>query len=129
MFQPNKTQYGQAGSDYVMIFFLVAAVILTMSTYVNRAIHGRHLMVRGFMYDQINAIYQDPALNLHGNLVRGYDPYYFESKSIRWQDSMIEDTLEPGVYGGTVPVARKDYLEFETGVTSVANQLAPKHAD
>ncbi len=129
MFRRSKKQYAQAGVDYVLIFFLVTAAVLAMSTYVNRAIHGRHLMVRGFMYDQVNAVFQDTTLNLYGNFVRGYDPYYLKVENERRQDSVIVDTLQAGVYGGTVPIAKKEYLNYETGADSFSNQLPPKFAN
>jgi len=129
MFRRTQRQIAQAGTDYVMVFFLVVAGTLTMTTYVTRALHGRHQMVRGFMYDQINALYQDTSLNLYGNMVRVYDPYYLDIQSEVRQDSSIEQSLQPGVFGGTVPIARKDYLRVETGTKALSNQLSPGFAD
>ncbi len=129
MFKRKNTQYAQAGSDYVLIFFLITAAVLSLSSYVIRAIHGRHLMVRGFMYDQVNALFQNAELGLYGNFVRGYAPYYTGVKSESWQDSTVEQSLQAGVFGGTVPIARKEYLGFESGTKSIANQLPPAFAD
>jgi hypothetical protein len=128
MFKSLKNHRGQATvMEYVMMFFLVSALMAAMSLYVKRAVQARMRDARRYMVLQVNAVYTgNIAL---GNLTLGYEPYYLDSVTYRSQDT--DDTLS--LIGSTLPTASSGIFQAEydevTRSRVFSNTAPPRNAD
>jgi len=108
------------------MFFVVGAVISSMSVYVRRAVQGRMRDARHYMVVQVNDVYSgNIAL---GNLALEYNPYYLESVSYRSQDQ----TETRRLLGSTLPTASSGIAEIEydniTRTRTFSNTAPPRNA-
>lgn len=128
MFKLLKNHRGQTTAmEYVMMFFLVSAMMAAMSLYIKRAVQGRMRDARRYMLLQVNAVYTgNIAL---GNLTWGYEPYYLNSVTYRSQDT--DDTLR--LIGSTLPTASSGIFQAEynevTRSRISSNTAPPSSAD
>ena len=127
MFKLLRNHHGQTTAmEYVMMFFLVSALLAAMSVYVKRAVQGRMRDARRFMVLEVNDVYTgNIAL---GNLALEYEPYYLDSVSSRSQD--IQDTQR--LIGSTLPTASSGIYQAEydevTGTRTLSNTAPPRNA-
>ena len=128
MFKLLRNHRGQTTAmEYVMMFFLVSAMMAAMSLYVKRAVQGRMRDARRYMILQVNEVYTgNIALS---NLTLGYEPYYLNSVTYRGQDT--DDTLR--LIGSTLPTASSGIFQAEynevTRLRVFANTAPPANAD
>ena len=110
----KKNQTAQAISEQILLFFVVIAVITSMSLYVQRSFQAHVRDARHYMYNMINSA---PHI---GNYYVEYEPYYVKSLSNikrKAQDSHSED-------GQTLTHMIKE----ETSVLTISEQLPPRNA-
>jgi len=69
MFKKLKQSKGQGiAVQYALLFFMVVAVIVNMTTYIKRAMQARIYGARQYMLDQVNAVHSDQRqLRRHGS--------------------------------------------------------------
>ena len=55
---------------------MVVAIVIAMGTLVKRSIQGRMFAAHGSVFQDVNAVFSDPAMNFQGNIWAQYEPYY-----------------------------------------------------
>lgn len=119
-----KDRAGQGvAAEYAILFFIVVAVIVSMTTYIKRTLQGRIHDARNYMYIQVNGTYNQ----LYPNriLPSGYEPYYVKTRTDKNERTITNqfDTPWAGHEG-----------KFSTGISSVtgaatiSNVLSAIHA-
>jgi hypothetical protein len=109
--------------EYVVIIFIVVAMMTAMGTYVKRALQGR---IRDAHQTMINMVWQRTVTEegrlYNGPLWTGYEPYYGETNSLVHREDFTRSALLPG------GASRK---EFNGGMTVRTNSetAPPREAD
>jgi hypothetical protein len=120
-------------SEYVMIFFVVIAAAVAMTTYVQRALEARIHDERNFMIDSVTKSGACDASCLAatgatgGKIPYSYEPYYANMYSFvqqNQQDTTTATTGKAAVLGATYNKILND--NTQTGSTSC--QLPPQCA-
>ncbi|MCP3685696.1 MAG: hypothetical protein GY861_23870 [bacterium] len=122
MLRQLKGNQGQSTvSEYVMIFFLVIGVIVTMTVYVKRTLQARVIDGRNFMIAT--------AREALGNSVRKeYEPYY--TNTVMTPDRYTRKTIDlqgSGV-GGSSGRFLKTTVDLKN-IHAVSRTLPPRDAD
>lgn len=118
-----KNNSGQAVAvEYAVIFLIVVAVIVAMTTYVNRSLQGRIHDARNYMYIQVNSVYN---VYRSGIMPAGYEPYYVETKKDKDEYGVTRqfDTPWAGHEGKFFST-----IDSVTGTVSVSNVLSAIYA-
>lgn len=84
---------GQVVSEYALTFFLIVAVITTMSMFIKRVLQAR-------IYDARDAMSRTVAPYYSGRMPREYEPYYVQSESQITRSSNEADFLLGGGISG-----------------------------
>jgi hypothetical protein len=123
MFKLLREKKAQAViGEYLLIFFLVIAMITAMSIYIRRTLQGRMRDARETMVQ----IVIDRAGNVaNGTVYREYEPYYLNSDTTVTRTAVMRDSLYGG--GGT-GFNRKSY-DDTTAVRTISQTAAPRDAD
>lgn len=115
MFKNLKNNKAQAiAGEYIVVFFLVVAMITGMSIYVRRALQGRIRDAHNYamnvaLTESLPYTSNSLGLNMMGRLHRRYEPYYSNVVSDIARSQNTVRTL--GVGGGSSGVFRIDYDE------------------
>jgi len=119
-------------SEYVMIFFVVIAAAVAMTTFVQRSFEARVHDARNYMIDTVSNTLANECpecLNATGaignQIPHEYEPYYAQTISDVYHN---EDT-NAGATTGNAQVIGAIYiknLNEKTQVTSTSNQLPPQ---
>lgn len=133
--------YNQQGiapiAEYALTFFLVIAVILAMSTYIQRTLQGRMRDARIYMVETASSACGSDCLNATGlssdtkTIGMQYEPYYVQTNALVSRQAQDWKTLEGVGYYDIHGIPR-----FGTGIfraqtntqnqsTASSNQLAP----
>ncbi|MCB9771499.1 MAG: hypothetical protein H6754_02990 [Candidatus Omnitrophica bacterium] len=109
MLRMIKNKNGQGASvEYAVVFFLVVAGVVGMSTYVKRGVQARIHGARNYAWTQVNSVYSET----HPNAVLPveYEPYYSRTTTDRDEYSVTNEeyTSWPGHEG-----------KYQTGISSV----------
>jgi hypothetical protein len=116
-----KNRKGQTSAvEYALTFFLVVAVLVSMSAYVRRAIQGRTRDALNFMAETVKADYSH-------TFRYQYEPYYMNSEAIKVQKD-TDHTLADGVPGFASDGVMQQYGEKTTAYTNQW-QLPPSFAN
>ena len=114
-------------SEYVMIFFVVIAAAVAMTTFVQRGFEARIHDARNFM---INSVANSGACDANclqaagGNIAYEYEPYYAVSDASVWQNQ--QDAI--GATTGNAQVLGAKYLQSSNEATQTignSTQLPP----
>ena len=99
MFKILANRNGQGSVvQYSLTFFLVVAIVTTMSVFVRRAVQGKIFDGRNYMFNIMGDVYFNSELNFRGGgLFREYEPYYLERDTQRVMDSR---DVERGIVSG-----------------------------
>lgn len=118
-----KTNKAQAVmGEYVMVFFLVVAMVTAMTIYFRRAVQARMHDARNVM---INTVLDRSGTYFTGNILAGYEPYYANTVSEVWRSEGSETRL---LEGGSSGIFQKDSDE-STRVTTQSQTAPPKDAN
>lgn len=113
-----KNNSGQAVAvEYAVIFLIVVAVIVAMTTYVNRALQGRIHDARNYMYIQVNSVYN---VYRNGIMPAGYEPYYVNTKKDKNEYGITRQFDTPGRFSSSI--------DSVTGIVSFSNVLSAIYA-
>ncbi len=131
MFRLLKNNKGQnIAVQYVLTFFLVVGVVVSMTVYVRRVIQGRIRDARSFMVRTVNdMVRNDPRFvydtdSFVGKLYWEYEPYYLNSEADRFYDSQETRQNYPGSAGG---VFQRD-TDQTTTTRATSRQVSPREA-
>ena len=113
--------------EYGMVFALVVAIIMAMTTYFKRAVQAQFASARNYVQQEINGVFNDPALEVIGNFRVQYEPYYTVSAVERTFDGTIVERESGGFGAGSF--YEKEYQGYQTVSKMVSNQLSAEHAD
>ena len=99
MFKILANRNGQGSVvQYSLTFFLVVAIVTTMSVFVRRAVQGKIFDGKNFMFNIVGDVYFNSELNFRGGgLAIEYEPYYLERDTQRVVDST---GVERGIVSG-----------------------------
>ena len=109
MLRMFKNKNGQGASvEYAVVFFLVVAGVVGMSTYVKRGVQSRIRGARNYSWVQVNSVYSQIRPN--AVLPVEYEPYYTRTTTERSELSVSNEeyTQWAGHEG-----------KYETGISSV----------
>jgi hypothetical protein len=118
-------------SEYVMIFFVVIAAAVAVTTYVQRSFEARVHDARNYMIDAVNKSSVCDANCMAatgGSISHEYEPYYSEMVS----DAVQNESDSTGAGAGNRQVLGAKYfknLNEETQTTSTSVQLPPGCTD
>ena len=111
---------GQIMGEYALTFFIVSAVIITMSVFMVRVFQARIFDARRYMVDTV----KNAAPHV-GKMKLEYEPYYTNSDSYTQRTSTGTQTLLSGVATGRF----HQVFNETTSMESYSTQLPPKDAD
>lgn len=127
MFKILKNLKGQGVTvQYAMTFVLVLAIVMGMTTYFKRVVQSRYAGVCDYAQQEIGAVFDDVSLNVAGNYVARYEPYYQDTRAIREKSGAVIDRTEGGM--GHAGIQSKEYQGYQSTMQYHANYLAPKDA-
>jgi len=122
MFKTLRRKRGQSYIvEYALTFFVVIAVILSITLFVRRAVQARIRDARNFMVLSANGAYV-------GNVAFEYEPYYLDTSSNRFATTDDERLLEPSGPSLTSGIFTLDKKGDETTIRAVSNQAPPREA-
>ena len=114
--------------EYVLVFFVVIAMITAMTVYFQRSIQGRIRDAREYAVSEIRARAKPyyPGVN-EALLYREYEPYYVQATSnvLMRSDDTTKLLATPGYSSG---IFAQIYNQ-ETRIQTFSNTAAPKEAD
>ena len=113
--------------EYVVTFFIVIAVVVAMSVYIQRGLQARMHDARNYMVQSARNEISSNAdfLAAAGNRVGyEYEPYYTVASSIVSRDSTVKTGL---LEGGLTGIFRKTTNE-QTDAQTISVQLPPVEA-
>jgi hypothetical protein len=128
--KPRLNNKGQSvASEYVLIFFVVIAAVVAMTTMVQRALKGRVHDARNYMIDSVvNSGACDAncmaASNLNARIPYEYEPYYSQALSDVGSTKKDTSTTRPSTRRGEAIYTQ--YSNESTTSISTANQLPPE---
>jgi hypothetical protein len=129
--RPVMNNKGQSVlSEHVMVFFVVVAALVAMTTYVQRSFEARIHDARNFMVDSVmnNSVCDANCFAATGNQISyEYEPYYSETFS----DVQQNQKVVKGATQGNAQVLGVIYyntINEETNTNSTSNQLPPECA-
>ena len=130
MFISLKNKKGQGmAAEYVITFFLVLAVVSSMSVYLRRSLQGRVRDSYNFMMQSVLDGYaaSERLPQYTDGIPVWYEPYYALTSANRFINSTEtrRGFASPGFTSG---IAEKEY-DTTTSLRAVSNQLAPAYAD
>ena len=104
MYKILRHKYGQViFSEYITTFFMVVAIVIAMGTLVKRSIQGRMFAAHGSVFQDVNAVFSDPAMNFQGNIWAQYEPYYIvNAESLKNYRQQHDGRILPGGRDGIV---------------------------
>jgi len=114
-------------SEYVMIFFVVIAAAVAMTTFVQRSFEARVHDARNFMVDAVvnsGACDSNCLQATGGNILHEYEPYYEQMNGYTYQNSVTNS----GQTSGNAQVLGAVYLKSineGTQSNSTSVQLPP----
>lgn len=117
-------------SEHLMIFFIVIAALVAMTTYVQRSFEARIHDARNFMIDSVmnNSVCDANCLAATGGQIsHEYEPYYSETFS----DVQKNEIETKGATKGKPVIIGAVYyssINQETYTNSISNQLPPECA-
>lgn len=117
----NKKAQAVMG-EYVVVIFLVMAVLTGMTVYFKRALQARIHDARDYMIGEVRT---RTAGQFNGNLYKEYEPYYSNSASQIYRLGQDETRLLPG---GSSGVFEKYYNEM-TAIRTNSTTLSPFHSN
>lgn len=127
MFKKLKEHKGQGiAVQYVLVFFLVVGVVVSMTTYIRRTLQARMHSARDYVLAEVNAVHSNPAKNYAGNVLPEYEPYYAISQADRGQVIRQTRDLE-GTGAGTAEIFTLG-IDERTGQRALSEQLPPVNA-
>lgn len=103
--------------EYVVVIFMVLAVIVAMTVYFKRAIQARLHDARDYM---VNDVRQRTAGSYNGELYLHYEPYYTNTIATVARDASSTTRILPGASSG---IFRK--VIDETTSVQVNSETAP----
>lgn len=103
--------------EYVMVIFLVLAVLMAMMVYFRRAVQARIHDARDYMVTEVRARTMGV---FDGNLYREYEPYYGNTSATVFRSVDDESRVLPGASSG---IFQKVY--DSTTVVRVNSETAP----
>jgi len=116
-------------SEYVMIFFVVIAAIVAMSTLVQRGLEARLHDARNFVVNSVKKVCDTNCLEATGTTIPyEYEPYYAQMLADTQHN---EETNDESTTGNAVALGAV-YLKLtddETKTISTSKQLPPGCAD
>ncbi len=117
-----KTNKAQAVmGEYVMVFFLVVAMVTAMTIYFRRAVQARMHGARNAM---LNTVLNRAGTYFTGNILAGYEPYYAQTVS---EVRRGEDSETRLLEGGSSGIFQKESNDSTT-VTTQSQTAPPKDA-
>jgi len=127
MFKLLKTKQGQAAyTEYAITFFMIVGIIMAMGTYVKRSVQGRIYSAHRSAFEDINAVFRNPAHNFQGGIWAQYEPYYVANAMSLQRYTDRQETV-------VLPAGRDGIVEYRDSgrkvYTSNKQQLAPVDAD
>jgi hypothetical protein len=124
MLKVLKNQRAQIiAGEYVVIIFIVVAMMTAMGTYVKRALQGRIRDARKYMVQTVwDRTVTDEGRLYNGPLWRGYEPYYVDTNSAVRREDFTRSMLLPG---------GASQKEYKGGMTVFTNSetAPPRDAD
>lgn len=121
MLRALKNNRAQAiSAEYVLVFFLVLAILASMGIYFRRAIQARIYDARTTMVRTVRDRVGD---HYTGNFYFAYEPYYANTITDTAQASTIRTDIQPG---GTTGIFTKDYVDDRTLSNSISITAPPK---
>ncbi|MCK5081442.1 MAG: hypothetical protein KAR31_00915 [Candidatus Omnitrophica bacterium] len=112
----NKDAQAVMG-EYVLVIFLVMAVLIGMTAYFKRSMQAR---IHDARYYMVNEVRERTADVYVGNLYKEYEPYYGNTVANVSRSIADETRVEPGASSG---IFRKSYNEAVS--VWVNSQTAP----
>ena len=120
-----KNNFGQGSAiEYAVVFFMVVAVAVGMSTYFKRSVQARVRGARNYMWAQVHGVYNQYYANRV--LPVEYEPYYTQSIAAKDERSVQDQQQMP------LPGGEGTYISggsSATAMTSFSNVASPRHAD
>lgn len=123
MFRNLKNKEAQmVGAEYVLTFFIIVGVMISMTIYVRRALQAR---IRDVRIYAINRVETEAGDYYDGQLYLGYDPYYKNTDGFTIRRSETTKQLSGGGVTGIFTKTMDEYSRVEY----FSNTAAPMFAD
>lgn len=106
-------------AQYVVVFFLAIGSIVTMTTFVQRAIQARIRDTKKYMLDNVKTYG-----NVQGPMYYEYEPYYINVSTVVSRERNEQVNL---LGGGATGIFRKQTNAFSASITN-SYQAPPKNA-
>jgi hypothetical protein len=116
----NKAQ--AITSEYVLVLFLVVGMMTAMTIYFKRAIQAR---IRDARTTMINTVLVRAANHYNGMLFYEYEPYYANTTSAIFRDTVSETRVLQGKSSGIF----NKIIDEQTAVQTMSEIAPPKDAD
>lgn len=110
------------GAEYVLTFFLVVGMMVSMTIYVRRALQAR---IRDVRIYAVNRVETESGDRYNGHVYLGYDPYYQNTMSNTYRRTEVIKQLSGG---GVTGIFTKTYNTYKR-VDMFSNTAAPKFSD
>ncbi len=117
--QQKKAQ--AVASEYVVVFFIVAAAIGAITIYLRRAIQARVYDARNTMLEMVHSRANGKYV---GNILTGYEPYYLNKDAFISKRAYVSARLE-GDDPGTSGIYKSDF-DTESHIKMISVTLPPK---
>ncbi len=128
----GRNQQGVVSSaEYTVTFFLVIAVVVAMTVYIQRSLQARMRDARQYMIATVSSQCDANCMNATGlpgksTIGEQYEPYYAQVQATVGTDSSVQKgLLAPGVGGTGIFMAQTN---AENQSASDSNQLPPVNA-
>ena len=129
MFKLLRQNKGQGISvQYSTTFFLVVAVVASMTIYIKRGLQARIHDARNYIFMTVNEVYSNSSINIVGDLRYEYEPYYANRETIQSIDSIRKDYLFESLPTATSGVYLQE-LDQTTSVRDKSSQAPPSAAE
>ena len=116
-------------SEHVMVFFIVVAALVAMTTFVQRGLQARIHDARNFMVNSVNSVCDANCLAATGGKIANeYEPYYAQMLS----DQVHNEETNLSATQGNAQVLGAIYFKTSkesTKIISTSVQLPPGCAD
>lgn len=128
----NMNKKGQSIlSEYVMIFFVVIAALVAMTSFVRRGLNARIHDARNYMIDSVsnnNVCDANCVQAAGGKIAYEYEPYYTQMIADVYQNSQASTGITNGSAAEIGAIYTKSLNNLTRG-TSTSFQLPPACAD
>lgn len=112
-------------SEHVMIFFVVIAALVAMTTYVQRGFEARIHDTRDYMINAVNSVCDVNCQQAAGgNIYYEYEPYYSQRLSYVLHNEVYSNSETPGINESIGAIYYK-WGNESTQAISTSAQLPP----